>query len=112
MRPIKRKILFIASIIVGFLFMMPVIQDQAQGQYSGQPGSATLEEQLELAKEKLRQAESEATTNTQPSQSQSDLANISAQKQFTQEEWKTFICPRCGLSLEYPPTVPGGDSTT
>lgn len=91
--------------------MIPVIQDQIQGQYSGQPGAATLEEQLELTGEKINQAISEgtysgSTTNTQQSQSHSDLSNISSQQQ-TAQEWKTFICPLCGLSLNYPPTVPG-----
>ena len=109
---IKRKIALNAFILVGLFLMILALQNQVQGQYSGQPGTATLEEQLEMAKEKIRQAESQglylgAATITESSQTQSGLSNISAQQQSSQGEWKTFICSLCGLSFDYPSTVSG-----
>lgn len=108
----KRKILLNSFIMVGLLLIIPVLHNHVQGQDAGSPGTATLEELLEEAKEKIRQAQSPssysfATTNTQSNQSHSNLTDISAQEQSSKQEWKTLICSLCGLSLEYPPTVPG-----
>ncbi|MBA2267187.1 MAG: zinc ribbon domain-containing protein [Nitrosopumilus sp.] len=44
------------SLVMGSILLLPVL-NIAYAQYSGQPGSATLEEQLTLAKEKLTNAQ-------------------------------------------------------
>ncbi|MDQ3085128.1 MAG: zinc ribbon domain-containing protein [Thermoproteota archaeon] len=44
------------SLVMGSILLLPVL-NIAFAQYSGQPGSATLEEQLTLAKEKLTNAQ-------------------------------------------------------
>lgn len=80
LKSIKRKLVLNVFIMVGLLFMIPLLQNQVQGQYSGQPGTADLEEQLELAEEKIRNAQSQgsyggATTNTQPNNPFSDFFN-------------------------------------
>jgi hypothetical protein len=43
--------------ILGFLLIISMIQSQAEAQYGGQgsPGASNLEEQLEKAREKIRQ---------------------------------------------------------
>ena len=76
----KCKILLNAFILVGLFLMIPVLQNQVQGQYSGQPGTADLEEQLKLAEEKIRNAQSQgsyggATINPQPNNLFSDFFN-------------------------------------
>ena len=44
------------SLVMGSILLLPVL-NIAYAQYSGQPGSATLEEQLTLAKEKISNAQ-------------------------------------------------------
>ncbi|TVP41461.1 zinc ribbon domain-containing protein [Candidatus Nitrosocosmicus arcticus] len=44
------------SLVMGSILLLPVL-NIAYAQYSGQPGSATLEEQLTLAKEKITNAQ-------------------------------------------------------
>ena len=44
------------SLVIGSILLLPVL-NIAYAQYSGQPGSATLEEQLTLAKEKISNAQ-------------------------------------------------------
>jgi len=44
------------SLVIGSILLLPVL-NIAYAQYSGQPGAATLEEQLTLAKEKISNAQ-------------------------------------------------------
>lgn len=44
------------SLVMGSLLLLPVL-NIAHAQYSGQPGAATLEEQLSLAREKISNAQ-------------------------------------------------------
>ena len=44
------------SLVMGSILILPVL-NIAYAQYSGQPGAATLEEQLTLAKEKISNAQ-------------------------------------------------------
>lgn len=44
------------SLVMGSILLLPVL-NMAYAQYSGQPGAATLEEQLSLAKEKINNAQ-------------------------------------------------------
>lgn len=99
-RSIKFKLLLNCFILVVFLFMISGIDDHVQGQ-------TMLEEQPEMAKEKIRHSKSQITQNTKPSQSDSNLLTISTQQQSPPKEWKTFMCSLCNLSFDYPPTVPG-----
>ncbi len=46
------------SLVMGSILLLPVL-NIAYAQYSGQPGAATLEEQLTLAKEKISNAQQE-----------------------------------------------------
>lgn len=94
-------------IIVGLLFIIPVLQNHVHGQYTESSEAATLEKLLREAKEKLRQAQSqssysEETTTKQPSQSQSQVTDISTQQQSTQEVWKTYFNPKYGFTIKYP----------
>ena len=44
------------SLVMGSILLLPVL-NMTYAQYSGQPGAATLEEQLSLAKEKINNAQ-------------------------------------------------------
>ncbi|CAN5629035.1 hypothetical protein BH23THE1_BH23THE1_06070 [soil metagenome] len=44
------------SLVMGSILLLPVL-NMAYAQYSGQPGAATLEEQLSLAREKISNAQ-------------------------------------------------------
>lgn len=75
------------SLIMGSILLLLVVNN-AYAQYSGQPGAATLEEQLKLATEKINNAQAgaydSATANSQPN------------------EWKTFEDLTTGISFVYP----------
>lgn len=70
-------------------------------------GQETLEDLLEDAKEKLRNAQSQSTyseelANNGLSQFQSQGTDISIQQQSTQEVWKTYLNPKYGFTIKYP----------
>ena len=90
------NIFLITFLIAGFLFIISILPVF---------GQMTLEEMLEDAKEKLRQAELQGLSNSQSNQSSNSSTNIYLQQRSSQEEWATVVCPLCDLSLEYPPTV-------
>jgi hypothetical protein len=62
------------SLVMGSILLLPVL-NIAYAQYSGQPGAATLEEQLTLAKEKISNAQQQGAYGSGTAMFGSNLDN-------------------------------------
>src|SRR6185436_11853454 len=62
------------SLVIGSILLLPVL-NIAYAQYSGQPGAATLEEQLTLAKEKISNAQQQGAYGSGTAMFGSNLDN-------------------------------------
>lgn len=97
-------------ILVGFLLLNSMMQNPVQGQYNGQGnlGAAELEEQLQKAREKIRQAQSQGayegeTTTTQSSNPINDFfTKILNMFGLSMPGFTKYTDPSGIISFQYP----------